>query len=128
AEDSIRTAAEEMVAWGQPAQLLAYPAALLTEILVEPGGLAGAHTAAQVVSVPPTADVARLLLGARLSLLLAEGHDEDVVPRAEESRGAFPRVVTPGWARWRRVAAEARARLGRTEEALGLIRAEVAQA
>ena len=29
AEESIRTAAEEMVAWGQPPQLLAYPAALL---------------------------------------------------------------------------------------------------
>src|SRR5205085_7350535 len=105
AEDSIRTAAEEMVAWGQPPQLLAYPAALLTEILVERGDLAGARTAAQVVSVPPTADVARLLLGARLSLLLAEGRDEDVVALAEEYRERFPRVVNPGWAPWRPVAA-----------------------
>ena len=128
AEESIRTAAEEMVAWGQPPQLLAYPAALLTEILLERGDLDGARAAAQVVAVPPTADVARLLLGARLSLLLAEGRDEDVVALAEEYRDRFPRVVNPGWAPWRPLAAEALARLGRTEEALALIRAEVAQA
>ena len=128
AEESFRSAADEMVAWGTPPQLLAYPAALLTEILVERGDLAGARAAAEVLGVPPTADVARLLLGARLALLLAEGRDEDVVALAEEYRERFPRIVNPAWAPWRPVAAEALSRLGRTGEALDLMRGEVAQA
>jgi DNA-binding CsgD family transcriptional regulator/tetratricopeptide (TPR) repeat protein len=128
AEESVRSAAEEMVAWGTPPPLLAYPAALLTEILVERGDLPGARAAAQGLSVPPTADVARLLLGARLGLLLAEGRDEEVVALADEYRRRFPRIVNPAWAPWRPLAAEALARLGRADEALDLMRAEVAQA
>ncbi len=128
AEESIRSAAEEMVAWGQPPQLLAYPAALLAEIQVERGDLAAARASADVVEVPPTADVSRLLLGARLGLMLAEGRDEEVVALAERYRQYFPRIVNPAWAPWRPPAAEALARLGRAGEALELIRADLEQA
>jgi DNA-binding CsgD family transcriptional regulator len=128
AEESIRRATDEMIAWGSPSQLLAYPAALLTEVLVERGDLPGARAAAEVVPVPPTSDVARMLMGARLSLLLAEGRDADVVALAEDYRERFPRVVNPAWAPWRPIAAEALGRLGRTGEAMDLIRGEVAEA
>ena len=128
AEESIGSAAEEMVAWGQPPQLLAYPAALLAEIQVERGDLAAARASADVVEVPPTADVSRLLLGARLGLMLAEGRDEEVVALAERYRQYFPRIVNPAWAPWRPPAAEALARLGRAGEALELIRADLEQA
>jgi DNA-binding CsgD family transcriptional regulator len=117
-----------MIAWGQPEQLLAYPAALLAEIQVERGDLAAARDSARVVPVPPTADVSRLLLGARLALLLAEGRDEEVVALADEYRTHFPRIVNPAWAPWRPPAAEALARLGRRGEALEVIRADLAQA
>jgi DNA-binding CsgD family transcriptional regulator/tetratricopeptide (TPR) repeat protein len=125
AESSMRQAWEEMEAWGQPAQLLAYPAAFLGEVLVERGDLAAARAMIDVLGVPPAADAARLLLGSRLSLLLAEGRAEDVVALAEDYRDRFGRVVNPAWAPWRPVAAEALDRLGRREEALATIRAEL---
>lgn len=128
AETSIRLGWDEMEAWGSPRSLLAYPSALLAELLLERGDLDGARGMVDILGeVPPTADVARLLLGSRLLVLLAEGRNEEVVALSEEYVERFGRVVNPAWAPWRPIAAEALDRLGRTDEALATIRAEVDQ-
>ena len=127
AEASVRQAREEMIAWGSPPALLAYPAAVLAEVLVERGDLAGARREVGVLGPPARADAARLLLGSRLLVLLAEGSDAELVELAGEYRHRFPDVVNPAWAPWRVAAAEALARLGRDAEAEEMIAPEIAQ-
>ena len=127
AEASVRRAHEEMVAWGSPPALLAYPAAVLAEVLVERGEPGAARAEIDVIGAPPASDAARLLLGSRLLVLLAEGRDAEVVDLAGEYRARFPDVVNPAWAPWRAAAAEALARLGRDAEAEEMIAAEVEQ-
>ena len=129
AEQSQREALDETRLWGSAVPVANYPVAFLTQIQVERGDLAGA-AATLAGSDDPGAgpETGHLWLRSRLELDLAQGRPETVLTDIEEYRLRLGTIVNPVWAPWRSLEARALDRLGRREEGMELIEAELALA
>jgi DNA-binding CsgD family transcriptional regulator/tetratricopeptide (TPR) repeat protein len=124
AEASLRDANEHLQQ-GFGDNSLAYGAAFLARTLIERGDLAGARRALEGRGRPhPKSDGAGLVRRSEIELLLADGRwqealaagDCEDVPRGGDN---------PAWAPWRSLRARALDGLGRHDEALALLDAEL---
>ena len=103
-----------------------YGAAFLAAVRVLRGDLDGARAALQIAQHSDDGSNGYVqLLVSRAMLSLAEGRAEEAVAVAEDLAGRPAFATHPGWAPWRSLKAEALERLGRTDEAIALVREEV---
>ncbi len=127
AELSLLAGAEQMNLWGSEAGTVnEFPAAFLCETRIERGDLAGARAA---LASPGPYDVrgdgANFIRGASAELLLAEGRAEEALEAAEAYREYLHEHANPSPHPWRTLKAVCLDRLGRTDEAIELARAEL---
>ena len=126
AEASLRAARGEFETWGFGEVAQQHTAAILASVLRERGELGEARAALDATLAPTTVtNGTALWLASTSSLLLAEGRAEDALEVAEELRHLCEALPDPHRLWWRSLQAEALDRLGRTDEALALARAEL---
>lgn len=131
AEQSLRTCLAATTEWGYHATYSQmYCDAALAAVLRDRGDLRGARRALERSRDPSRSDEgARHWLGSELELLLAEGSFDDVVAVADDYARRFDHIVfNPMDVRWRSLKALALERLGRRDEAIELVTAELAAA
>jgi DNA-binding CsgD family transcriptional regulator len=93
---------------------------------LEPGDLAAARAAlGRTRTSERTSEDVRYWLGAEIALLVAERRFEEALDTAAEIDRRFGHYTSPAAGRWRSLAAEALAQLGRRDEALALARREL---
>ena len=127
---SLQTANEQSVMWGMPTVGTAYGHASIVGVLLDMGDLATARAYLdRVVDDPRIGDGARLVLEAEGQLLVAEGRHGEALARFDQAARDVRAVVrNPMWAPWRSYRAVAVAGLGQLDEAVDLVREEVALA
>ncbi len=126
AEHALREGIDELALWGSGNAIGAYPAAFLTRTMLEQGDLAAARAAVALGGgAPPESDAARLLAGAEVEVLLAEGKAPEALGLAERVKRMSHRHTNPGWAPWRTLQARCHAAVGRHVEALALAEEEL---
>jgi DNA-binding CsgD family transcriptional regulator len=119
---------ENAAAWGILRSSATYgPAFAVTgAVRVLRGDLEGAHRL-----LDPAGDgsrrveSSRLMLTSRAELLLAERRYEAALGLADDLAGQLHGITNPGWASWRSLKARALDGLGRTDEAIALVREEL---
>jgi DNA-binding NarL/FixJ family response regulator len=130
AEESLRSGQEEFDAWGFGQIALTYTGTFIARTLVERGRLDEARTWHERVRPEPdeTAEGSRYWRAGLVELLVAEGRDAEALTAYEDysRRHAHVRLPTAAFARSH--AARALDRLGRTDEAIALVEAELADA
>ena len=118
AEESLRTALEEMLQWGNPR--IEYTLGFLASVLVERGRIEEAREALTRV---PTEQAptwgGSFWQRARVEVLLAEGRHEEALEAVDEL-SASPFVANPAITPWRTLKAQVLDALGRTGEAIEL--------
>jgi DNA-binding CsgD family transcriptional regulator len=127
AEEQLRAALHEFTLWGFAESATAHAEAFLSNVLRERGDLEGARAALERIGDTVTlgANFTGWWYGARLTLALAEGRNEDALELADLLAGHCEYLTDPARLWWRGYKAEALDRLGRTDEALDLARAEL---
>jgi DNA-binding NarL/FixJ family response regulator len=128
AEESLRSALDEFSLWGYgELQAQIYCDAFLAAVLRERGDLDGARRALERSRDPGgTDDGARYWLNSKIELLLAERRFDEALAAAEEYADRFDETVrNPMDAPWRSHKALALAGVGRHEEGLPLVEAEL---
>ena len=126
AEQSEREALDETRLWGSALPVANYPVAFLALIQVERGDLAGAaDTLAGSDDPGPGPETGHLWFRSRLELDLAQGHPEAVLAGIDEYRLRLGTITNPVWAPWRSLQTRALDRLGRREEGIELIAAQL---
>lgn len=128
AEQSLRTCLAATTQWGYHAKLSQmYCDAHLAAVLRDRGDLPGARQALERSRDPSRSDEgARQWLGSQLELLLAERSFDDVLAVADDYAARFDHVVrNPMDVPWRSLKALALDQLGRRDEAIELVAAEV---
>jgi DNA-binding CsgD family transcriptional regulator len=131
AESRLVSALENAAAWGLLREKGFYGPALAftgaTRVLR--GDLEGARRLLDSPEVAARrADTSRLALSSRVDLLLAEGRHDEALEAADDLADRWGAIVNPWWAPWRSQKAVALERMGRTDEALDLLREELAHA
>lgn len=126
AEAQLTTAESELDLWGFGAQAVRYTSAFLSSVRLERGDLAGARAALQRSrDAGDRSDGARYWVNAELELLVAEGRWDEAAERADVFAARYPHYLNPAYARWRSAKAQALDALGRREEAIALVEAEL---
>ena len=127
AEADLRAAVEDQRVFGSSEIPRSYTAGFLAAALREQGELAAAWEALGAADHESAAgtDGRRFWLESKLELLLAVGRDAEASAIADELRDGYAWAVNPVIARWRGCKARALDRLGRGEEALELLGAEL---
>lgn len=123
AETSLRKAAELAVLWGGDAS---WEAPELASVLIARGDPVGAREALDGVrSISAFADSAHRLRHARTELYLAQGRHADALAAADDLAAHLRHITNPAFAPWRTLRALALDGLGRTAEAVDLVREEL---
>lgn len=127
AEEQLRAALHEFRLWGFADAALAHAEAFLSDVLRERGDIDGARAALERIgeSVELDANFTGWWYDARLRLALAEGRNEDALELADLLAAHCEQLADPAQFWWRSLKAEALDRLGRTDEAIELARAEL---
>ena len=129
AETSLRDAQAEFEDWGFGAVAGMYTGAFLSRALIDRGRRDEARAVLEAArAMVDESDGGRFWRVAELELLVAEGRDEEAVSRSEEYARRHGHVVLPTAAHWRSATARALDRLGRSDEAIALAEAELADA
>jgi DNA-binding CsgD family transcriptional regulator len=129
AEAVLRTAIDEVRQWGFGEHATVYTSAFLADVLLERGDVDGARAVHDRAADPGNeSHGARYLLNGAMELLVAEGRAEEAVELADEFARRFAYYELPAYSRWRSCKAQALDRLGRTDEAVALVREELALA
>jgi DNA-binding CsgD family transcriptional regulator len=126
AEETLTAAAEETLLWSPQSGTTAWPAAFLCETRVERGDLAGAQRALDTAGeFNPRSHGADFWRGSRAELLLNEGRLEEALAACDDYCEHLDERMNPSPHPWRSFRAVILDRLGRTGEALELVRDEV---
>ncbi|HEX8104708.1 MAG TPA: AAA family ATPase, partial [Solirubrobacteraceae bacterium] len=125
AEDSLREGIDELALWGSGAAVQGYPAAFLGHVLLERVSIEEARTILDQAAAPVGSDPDALVAIARADVFLAEGRPRAALAALEPLASAFERHHQPAWMPWRSTLGRALAGVGRGEEAVGLLDAEV---
>ena len=129
AEAMLRTADTEVESWGFSGTAEVYVTALLSEILLERGDVAGAR---RVLERTPYrgdgSDRWRWWLNSKLEVLLAEHRDQEVLESADEAERHYSPLENPAASRARGARGRALHRLGRSDEARELLEEELRRA
>jgi DNA-binding CsgD family transcriptional regulator len=127
AETSLREASEQLQeGFGDNGPSLSYGAAFLARTLIERGDHNGARAALARRGYPnPKSDGDGLVRRSEVELLLAEGRWDEAHTAADGYHARLRGVDNPAWAPWRSLKALALDGLGRHDEALGLLSAEL---
>ena len=127
ADDSLAAAAREFVLYGYSNNATLYLEGFRAQLELERGDLAAARHALREEdpSDVPT-DGSRYRLGAEIAVRLAEGRDEDVLAAVDRYEREYAGLArNPVSIHWRGARARALSRLGRADEALAEIDAEL---
>jgi DNA-binding SARP family transcriptional activator/tetratricopeptide (TPR) repeat protein/DNA-binding CsgD family transcriptional regulator len=126
AEQSLLASMEQAEQWGNPTVGVPYGEAYTVGVLLDRGDIAGAR---RFVDNAPVrlrlGDGLRLFRESIARLLMAEGKPEEALAELDAIRDMQRGVVNPVWRPWRSLRAEALASLGRLNEAIELVRAEL---
>jgi DNA-binding CsgD family transcriptional regulator len=126
AEEMLAAAAEETQLWSPQVGIVEWPAAILCETRVERGDLAGARSALDAAhGFSPRSHGADFWRGSRAELLLHEGRLDEALVACDEYCEHLDERANPSPHPWRSFRAVILDRLGRTGEALDLVRDEV---
>ena len=127
AEASLREANEQLQhGFGNNGPSLAYGAAFLARTLIERGDLSGARRALAAHGHPnPQSDGAALVCRSEVELLLTEGRWEEALAAGDSYSPPTRGGDNPAWAPWRSLKARALDGVGRHDEALALLAAEL---
>ena len=130
AETSLREAGDQLQeGFGSNGPSLAYGAAFLAETLVERGDFVGARLALDGRGHPnPDSDGDALVRHTEVVLLLAEGRLAEAHAAVNARPARLRGFDNPAWLPWRSLDARALTGLGRTDEAIVLLDAELAAA
>jgi DNA-binding CsgD family transcriptional regulator len=130
AEQLVREGFHELQLWGVQLVDGAYFSSALALARLEQGDLAGARRGLGSRPDPSyrAFDAAQLWMRSEVEVLLAEGRNEEARAAAQDYGDAVGRLVNPAWVPWRSLQALALDRLGRSEEALGLVEEELVHA
>jgi DNA-binding NarL/FixJ family response regulator len=129
AEQQIRASAAGFRVYGLGPVPTAYCDAFLCQVLIERGDVGGARTALErSPDFGDISDASRHWLYAQAALLVAEGRWEEAVAITEEIAQRFQDYRDSPGSPWRMQRAEALDRLGRTDEALVIARADLERA
>jgi DNA-binding CsgD family transcriptional regulator len=129
ARDDLISAFEEFERWGFAPLIRHYCAGFLASTEIERGDLAAARHALARVGEPDSVGTGVMaFLAARLDLLLAEGEATEAIATADRIARDYDWVVNPAASPWRGSTALALHRLGRTDEAIALVRTELEDA
>ena len=126
AQESLEQAQQDFVNWGLVRSAETYGPAFLGAVRLLRGDLAGARELLDPTGIEDVrGDGHRHLLRSWAELLLAEGRFEQALEVAEDLEDRLKFIEHPGWAPWRSLKARALDGLGRTDEAIELVRAEL---
>jgi DNA-binding CsgD family transcriptional regulator len=131
AEQLLKVAIEEAELWGSGTRgstVSGYENAFLASTLVERGDIAGARAALERQGTPredQIDDASNFMRWSTVEVLLAEGRAEEALAVGDEYEQTAAHLLCPGWAAWRSLKAEALDRLGRRDEAIGLVEEEL---
>jgi len=126
-ETALREASEQLQeGFGDNGPSPSYGAGFLARLLIERGDRAGARAALASRGNPsPASDGDALVRRAELELLLDEGRWDEALGAADEYHARLRAIDNPAWAPWRSLKALALDALGRGDEALALLDAEL---
>lgn len=129
AQQSLLTSIEQSEQWGNPTIGVPYGEAFTVEVLLDRGDVSGArHFVDNVPERLRLGDGLRLFRESVAKLLVAEGRPSEALAELAAIRDLQHGVVNPVWRPWRSLRARALAADGHLDDAIDLVRAELALA
>jgi ATP/maltotriose-dependent transcriptional regulator MalT len=130
AEEELRQALQLAKLWGTSDVANAWSYGFMAAVQLERRDLEAANEYLDAVSLPTGdhSDGARFWRRAKAAVRLLEGMPSDALRLAEEMRDRWPHVTHPMWNPWRSLKAQALHALGRTDEAIELMKEEIERA